>query len=123
MSGKLRVPQPVNEPVLNYTPGSPERAELQAKLAEMADEVVDIPLIIGGEEVRTGDTANVVMPHDHGHVLATYHKAGPEEIKKAIQASQKAHKEWAAWPWEDRVAVLLKAGELLSTTWRATVNA
>ncbi len=123
MSGKLRVPAPVNEPVLDYLPGSREREELKKKLSEMASEVVDIPLIIGGEEIRTGDTAQVVMPHDHGHVLATYHRAGPEEIRKAIQASQDAHKEWAAWPWEDRVAVFLKAGELLSTKWRSTVNA
>jgi 1-pyrroline-5-carboxylate dehydrogenase len=108
---------------MDYAPGSPEKAELKAKLAEMADEVVDIPLVIGGEEIRTGDTGNVVMPHDHGHVLGTYHKAGPEEIKKAIQASQEAHKEWSEWPWEDRVSIFLKAGELLASTWRSTINA
>jgi 1-pyrroline-5-carboxylate dehydrogenase len=123
MSRKLQVPEPFNEPVFDYRPGSPEKKELEAKLKEMAGQVVDVPLVIGGEEVRTGDTANVVMPHDHGHVLATYHRAGPDEIRKAIQVSQEAHKEWAAWPWEDRVAVFLKAGELLSTTWRATLNA
>ncbi len=123
MSGKLRVPTAFNEPVLDYRPGSPERVEIEAKLKETAGQVVDIPLIIGGEEIRTGDTADVVMPHDHGHVLANYHKAGPEEIKKAIAASQEAHKEWAAWPWEDRVSVMLKAGELLATTWRSTLNA
>jgi 1-pyrroline-5-carboxylate dehydrogenase len=123
MSARVQVPEPVNEPVFDYSPGSPEKAELKQKLDELANTVVDIPLVIGGEEVRTGDTADVVMPHDHGHVLGRYHKAGPEEIKKAIQASQDAHKEWAAWPWEDRVAVFLKAGELLSTTWRATINA
>jgi 1-pyrroline-5-carboxylate dehydrogenase len=123
MSRKLQVPKPFNEPVYDYRPGSSEKKELEAKLKEMAGQVVDVPLVIGGEEVRTGDTANVVMPHDHGHVLATYHRAGPEEIRKAIQVSQEAHREWAAWPWEDRVAVFLKAGELLSTTWRATLNA
>ncbi len=123
MSAKLQVPKAVNEPVFDYLPGSPEREELKAKLDEIAGQVTDIPLVIGGEEIRTGDTANVVMPHDHGHVLGTYHKAGPEEIKKAIRASQEAHKEWAAWPWEDRVAVMLKAGELLSTSWRSTINA
>jgi len=123
MSGKLQVPEPINEPILDHAPGSPEREELKRKLEEMADQVVDIPLVIGGEEVRTGDTANLVMPHDHSHVLATYHRAGPDEIKKAIQASQEAHKEWAAWPWEDRVAVFLKAAELLATSWRSTVNA
>ena len=123
MSGKLQVPEPINEPILDHAPGSPEREELKRKLEEMAGQVVDIPLVIGGEEVRTGDTANLVMPHDHSHVLATYHRAGPDEIKKAIQASQEAHKEWAAWPWEDRVAVFLKAAELLATSWRSTVNA
>jgi 1-pyrroline-5-carboxylate dehydrogenase len=123
MSGKLRVPEPVNEPVFDYAPGAPEREELEKKLDEMAAEVVDIPLVIGGDEVRTGETGNVVMPHDHGHVLATYHKAGPEEIREAVRVSQEAHKEWAAWPWEDRVAVFLKAGELLATSWRSTINA
>ena len=123
MSGKLQVPQPINEPVLEFAPGSPEKEEIKKTLEEMAGQVVDIPLVIGGEEIRTGDTADVVMPHDHGHVLATYHKAGPEEIKKAIQASQEAHKEWASWPWEDRAAIFLKAGELLATSWRARVNA
>jgi 1-pyrroline-5-carboxylate dehydrogenase len=123
MSGKLQVPAPYNEPVLDYADGSPEKEELKAKLEEMSGQVVDIPLIIGGEEVRTGDTAKVVMPHDHEHVLATYHKAGPEEIRRAIQVSQEAHKEWAEWPWEDRAAIFLKAGEFLSTTWRATINA
>ena len=123
MSGKLQVPNPYNEPVFDFAPGSPEREELDLKLEEMSGQVVDIPLIIGGEEVRTGDTANVVMPHDHGHILATYHKAGPEEIRSAIQASQDAHKEWAAWPWEDRASIFLKAGELLATTWRSTLNA
>jgi len=123
MSGMLRVPRATNEPVLDYVPGSPEKTELKAKLAEMANEVVDIPLIIGGEEIRTGNTAQVVMPHDHGHVLANYHKAGPEEIQKAIEASQEAHKEWAAFPWDDRAAIFLRAAELLSTTWRSTINA
>jgi 1-pyrroline-5-carboxylate dehydrogenase len=123
MSGKLRVPAPVNEPVFDFAPGSPEKLALKKRLETMATEVVDIPLIIGGEEIRTGDTGQVVMPHDHGHVLATYHKAGPEEIQKAIDASQKAHKEWAAFPWEDRAAIFLKAGELLASTWRDTINA
>ena len=77
MNGNVKVPPPRNEPVLSYAPGTPERAELKAKLAEMSSTVVDIPLIIGGEEVRTGDTLDVVMPHKHGHVLAKAHKAGP----------------------------------------------
>jgi 1-pyrroline-5-carboxylate dehydrogenase len=83
---------------------------------------VDIPLIIGGEEVRTGDTDTVVMPHDHGHVLATFHKAGPEEIRRAVQVSQEARHEWAAWPWEDRVSIFLRAAELLAGPWRQLLN-
>ncbi len=123
MNGNVKVPEPRNEPVLSYAPGTPERAELKAKLAEMTSEVVEIPLIIGGEEIRTGDTLDVVAPHDHGHVLAKAHKAGPKEVKMAIEASMQAHDEWSHTPWEDRAAIFLKAADLLSTTWRATLNA
>jgi 1-pyrroline-5-carboxylate dehydrogenase len=123
MSGSIRIPTPVNEPVLSYEPGSPERAEVKAKLDEMASTTIEIPLVIGGEEVRTGNTAQAVMPHDHGHVLATWHKAGPDEVRRAIEASQEAWQTWSRAPWEDRAAVFLRAAELLSTTWRSTLNA
>jgi 1-pyrroline-5-carboxylate dehydrogenase len=122
-AGVRRVPQPVNEPTKTYAPGSPERAELKARLKSMAGEKIDIPLIIGGQEIRTGHTHKTVMPHDHEHVLAEYHTAGPEHIQQAIAASNAARREWAAWPWEDRAAVLLRAAELLATSWRATLNA
>jgi 1-pyrroline-5-carboxylate dehydrogenase len=122
-AGVRRVPQPVNEPNKSYAPGSPERAELKARLKAMATKKVDIPMIIGGREVRTGHTHKAVMPHSHGHVLAEYHAAGPEHIQQAIAASNAARREWAAWPWEDRAAVLLRAAELLATSWRATMNA
>jgi 1-pyrroline-5-carboxylate dehydrogenase len=122
-AGVRRVPQPVNEPNKTYAPGSPERAELKARLKSMAAEKVDIPLIIGGREIRTGHTHQAVMPHAHGHVLAEYHTAGPEHIQQAIAASAAARREWAAWAWEDRAAVLLRAAELLATSWRATMNA
>jgi 1-pyrroline-5-carboxylate dehydrogenase len=122
-NGTRRVPVPVNEPVKSYAPGSPERASLKDRLKSMAAERVDIPLIIGGEEIRTGDLAQSVMPHNHRHVLADWHKAKPEHVQKAIEASKKAAKDWANWAWEDRAAVLLKAAELLTTTWRATLNA
>ena len=122
-AGVRRVPTPVNEPTKSYAPGSPERAELKARLNSMAAEKIEIPLIIGGREVRTGRTEKSVMPHDHRHVLAEYHVAGPEHIEQAIAAAAEARREWARWPWEDRAAVILRAAELLATTWRATLNA
>jgi 1-pyrroline-5-carboxylate dehydrogenase len=121
--GVRRVPQPVNEPNKSYAPGSAERAELKARLKQMAAERIEIPLVIGGKEVRTGRTAHAIMPHDHKHVLADYHLAGPEHVQQAIAAAAEGRREWGSWPWEDRAAVLLRAAELLATTWRATINA
>jgi 1-pyrroline-5-carboxylate dehydrogenase len=122
-AGVRRVPQPVNDPSRTYAPGSPERAELKARLASMASERIDIPLVIGGKEIRTGDIDHAVMPHDHRHVLADYHKARPEHVQQAIAAAAEGRREWASWPWEDRAAVILRAAELLATTWRPTINA
>ena len=122
-AGTRRVPAPVNEPVRTYAPGSPERQELKERLEQMAKERVDIPLIIGGREVRTGDTAQAVMPHDHRHVLADWHRASAKHVEQAIAAAKAAHVEWSNWAWEDRAAVFLKAAELLATRWRATLNA
>jgi 1-pyrroline-5-carboxylate dehydrogenase len=121
--GVRRVPTPVNEPVKSYAPGSPERGELKARLKQMSNERVEIPLIIGGEEVRTGELVEAVMPHDHKHVLADWHKARREDVVRAVEAARAAQVEWANWAWEDRAAVLLRAGELLATRWRATLNA
>jgi len=117
------VPTPVNEPIRAYAPGSPERTELKARLASMSKERIDIPLIIGGKEIRTGKTQQSVMPFAHQHVLADWHMAEPKHIRQAIDASMKARREWAGWPFEDRAAVILKAAELLATSHRATVNA
>ncbi|HEY0972489.1 MAG TPA: L-glutamate gamma-semialdehyde dehydrogenase [Gemmatimonadales bacterium] len=122
-AGVRRVPPAVNEPVRTYAPGTSERAELKSRLASMAAERVEIPLVIGGEEVRTGELGQAVMPHDHRHVLADFHKASKEHVARAITAADEAHREWSNWPWEDRAAVFLKAAELLTTKWRATLNA
>ena len=116
-------PIPANEPVLTYLEGSPERIALEKELERQKSVVLDIPLIIGGKEVRTGNTGKVVMPHDHGHVLATYHKAGPEEVRMAIDAAMKARKEWSETDWTVRAAILLKVAELISTKYRATMSA
>jgi 1-pyrroline-5-carboxylate dehydrogenase len=123
VEGRFEPPRPVNEPVLSYAPGTAERRALKEALDRMSNEVVDIPLIIGGEEVRTGRIEEVVMPHDHGHVIARCHQAGPEEAKAAVEAARKAWRDWSNWGWEDRVAVFLRAAELLSGPWRATLNA
>lgn len=119
----FKVPVPVNEPVKSYAPGSPERAELQAKLAELKSQVVDIPLIIGGKEIRTGDTAEIRAPHNHELLLGRYHKAGAKEVEMAVEAAITAQKSWADMPWEHRASVFLKAAELLAGPWRQTINA
>src|SRR5215218_4750904 len=122
-TGARRVPPPVNEPVKSYAPSSPEKLGLKARLASMAAERVDIPIIIDGREIRTGDLAQSVMPHDHRHVLADYHRATPAHVQQAIETSKAAGTDWANWAWEDRAAVFLRAAELLTTTWRQTINA
>ncbi len=116
-------PHPDNEPIKAYAPGSPERAELRAKIEEFKSQEIEIPLIIGGKEIFTGDTAKVVMPTDHGHVLATYHKAGPEHVQMAIDAAMEAKKSWEEMPWVERASITLKVAELLATKYRATINA
>ena len=122
-TGVFHLPQPVNEPVRDYPPGSPERASLKARLDEMAGRQIEIPMVIGGEEVRTGRTADVVMPHDHQHVLGQYHQGGEEEVTRAIAAAADARREWAEFSWEARAAVFLRAAELLAGPWRDTMNA
>jgi 1-pyrroline-5-carboxylate dehydrogenase len=121
--GIFRPPAPRNEPVLEYAPGSPEREELRVRLEQMQGERIDIPVVIGGEEIRTGNTFDAVMPHDKDHVLADVHMAGPGEVDKAIQASAEAWEDWHRLPWEERAAVYLRAAELLAGPWRSTLVA
>ncbi len=118
-----RVPSPVNEPVRAYAPGSAERRHIQTALVATSDERVEIPLVIGGRRLKSASTRQVVMPCDHRHVLATCHMASASHVAQAIAAATEAQREWAAWPWEDRLAVFLKAADLLTTTWRDRVNA
>jgi 1-pyrroline-5-carboxylate dehydrogenase len=123
MNGIIRIPTPVNEPVRAYAPGSPEKASLKKKLDEMLSEEIEIPLIIGGKEVKTGDTQKAVCPFDHKHVLATWHQAGEKEVKMAAEASKEAWKSWSEMAWEDRASIFLKAAELLAGPWRDIANA
>ncbi len=119
----VQFPVPANEPVKAYLKGSPERIALEAELERQMNTVVDIPLIIGGKEIRTGNVAEVVCPHDKGHVLARYHKAGEKEIRMAIDAAMEAHKQWANTEWTVRAAIILKCAELLATKYRPIMNA
>jgi 1-pyrroline-5-carboxylate dehydrogenase len=121
--GIFRVPEPHNEPVLGYEPGSPERDELRRRLDELSSERLSIPLVIGGEDVETGDTFEAVMPHKRSHVLADVQKGGAAEVDRAIAAAAEAWEDWSRTPWEDRAAVFLRAAELLAGPWRQTLNA
>jgi 1-pyrroline-5-carboxylate dehydrogenase len=121
--GIFRVPEPHNEPVLGYEPGSPERDALRRRLDDLSSERLEIPLVIGGEDVQTGDTFEAVMPHKRSHVLADVHKGGAPEVDRAIAAAADAWEDWSRTPWEDRAAVFLRAAELLAGPWRQTLNA
>lgn len=123
MSGSFVPPKVHNEPVLGYAPGSPEREALKAALAKVTSETVEIPVVVGGKEIRTGDLHDVVSPHDHRRVLARSHHADAATIKAAIASSQEAWKEWQGTRFEDRAAIFLKAADLLAGPWRAKVNA
>jgi 1-pyrroline-5-carboxylate dehydrogenase len=121
--GIARPPEPFNEPVKTYAPGSPERAELQARIGELEAQELEIALVIGGEEVRTGATHEAVMPHRRSHVLARVHRGAAPEVERAIAAAAEAWVDWSRTPWEERAAILLRAAELLTGPWRATLNA
>ena len=122
-NAQFRVPEPYNEPVLSYAPGSPERSEVAARIAELQSQEIEVPLIIGGREIRTGNTAEMRAPHNHDLKLGVYHKAGPGEVEAAIEAALAAREAWAAMPWEHRASVFLKMADLLSGARRQTLNA
>ncbi len=123
MNGIIKVPAPSTEPVKGYDPGSPEKASLKAELKKMLSEEIEIPLIIGGKEVKTGQMADCRIPHEHGHLLGRYHKAGPEEIDKAVESAKTAWKDWSEMDWVSRSSIFLRAAELLATKYRDVVNA
>jgi 1-pyrroline-5-carboxylate dehydrogenase len=123
VNSALKVPEPQNEPVFDYEPGSKERAALKSQLKALAAEQIEIPLIIGGKEVTTGRLADCRPPHNHQKPIGTYHKAETQEVNQAIQAANDAFPEWSRLPWYERAAVFLKAGELISTSHRYRLNA
>lgn len=123
LNGIPVMPKPKNEPVFDYGPDSPEKAKLKAELEKLSSQELEIPLVIGGQEIRTGNTASCVMPHNHQHRLAQYHQAGPKEVKAAIAAALKARQAWANMPWEQRAGIFMKAADLLAHEKRYLLNA
>jgi len=119
----INVPEPKNEPVKTYAPGTPEREELKKEINRQRAKQIEIPLVIGGQEVKSGQMADCRMPHQHGHLLARYHKASREHVNRAIQAAKAAQPAWAALDWEHRAAIFLKAADLLAGPYRQILNA
>ena len=122
-NGFFEVPIAVNEPVKSYAPGSPERKEVLETYKKMYDSKVEVPLFINGKEVKTKDTATMSPPHEHKHVLGTYHKATKKNVDEAISSALEARKKWAAMPWEQRAGIFLRAAELIAGPYRAKINA
>jgi 1-pyrroline-5-carboxylate dehydrogenase len=121
--GFFHVPKAVNEPVKSYAPNSPEKAAVLAAYQKMWNDTIDVPNYIGSEEIRTGNTRNMTAPHDHQHVVGTYHLAEKKHVEQAIAAALEARKKWANMAWEQRAAIFLKAAELIAGPYRAKINA
>jgi 1-pyrroline-5-carboxylate dehydrogenase len=112
-SGFFHVPLPKNEPVLNYAPGAPERIKLKKAIDELLSKQVEIPMFIGGKDIKTGNLKEIRAPHDHAHILGYYHEGDEQSVRQAVEASLAAREKWAAMPWEHRASVFLKAADLL----------
>jgi len=123
MSGIFTLPIPKNEPVLSYAPGTPERAALKEALRSLKSQELDIPMIIGGQEVRTGQVVRIAPPHELSHTLGYFHKGGKEEVEQAIRAALNAKEAWENMAWEQRLSIFLKAAELIAGPYRAKLNA
>ena len=121
--GVFSVPKPHNEPVKSYAPGSPERAAVLAAYTQMYQESIEVPLYIDGQEVSTGQTQSMNPPHDHQHSLGVFHKAGEQEVDRAVNTALAAREQWAQTPWEQRAAIFLRAAELVAGPYRARINA
>lgn len=123
MNYRFSFEKPTNEPILDYAPGSSEKKELKEKLARMKSETIEIPLIIGGREVKTGEMGEIRAPHDHGILLARYHKAGEKELNMAVEAAAAAKDKWMRTPWTRRALIFKKAAALVAGPYRSTMNA
>ena len=123
MSNSFKVPVPVNEPIKDYAPNSEEKRSLVAKINELSSTTVEIPIIIDGKEIKTGNIGNCVKPYDHAHILGTYHKAGEDEVKMAIESSLDAWNDWSQTSFEYRAKIFLKMAELLAGPHRDVINA
>ncbi|MFJ1331850.1 L-glutamate gamma-semialdehyde dehydrogenase [Capnocytophaga canimorsus] len=121
--GFFKVPKAVNEPVKSYAKGTPEREAVLKAYKELWNNSVDVPLYIGADQIRTGKTKNMIVPHDHQHVVGTYHLAEKQHVEKAIATALEARKKWAALPWQERASIFLKAAELIAGPYRAKINA
>ena len=122
-NAKFNLSLPSNEPIKSYAPGTPERKDIKAKLKELKARQVEIPIIIGGKEVKTGNLGECVLPHDHKTAVGTYHKAGEKEIQEAIETSLMVHRQWAEMDWQDRASIFLRAADILAGPWRSLLNA
>ncbi len=123
VNAKFSLSLPSNEPIKSYIPGTPERTEIKAKLKELKSREIEIPIIIGGKEIKTGNLGQCVLPHEHGTIVGTYHKSGEKEVQMAIEASLKARIQWAEMGWQERASIFLRAAEILAGPWRSLLNA